>query len=115
MTGHLTGFLVYMSAMLGVIFIAFIVVKKSLTFNSDKHKNNFLKVESSLNLEPRKTLYVIRAGKERFLVSSGIEGCQFMTKIEENNIQEKSEISELNPDKININKFKIPSINLGGI
>ena len=93
MTGYLTGFMVYMMAMLGVIFVALVVVKKSITLGSANQKNNFLKVESSLNLEPRKNLYVVRAGNERFLVSTGVEGCQFMTKIEENNIPLKAEIS----------------------
>ena len=99
MTGYLTGFLVYMLAMLGIIFIALVVVKKSITFSSVKQKNSFLKIESRLNIEPRKNLYVIKAGNERFLVSSGIEGCQFMTKIGEKNIPSKTEIST---DEINI-------------
>ena len=132
MTGHLTGFLVYMLAMLGVIFIAIVVVKKSLTLNTGKRKNNFLKVESSLSLEPRKTLYVVKAGNERFLVSTGIEGCQFMTKIGEDNIQERVEssdmyinkIKELEPSKsikpdiqpiTRASQIKIPAINLGRI
>lgn len=110
MTGYLTGFLVYMLAMLGVIFIAFVVVKKSMSLNSGKQKQSFLKVESSLSLEPRKNLYVVRAGSERFLISTGVEGCQFMTKIGEGNVPERIEI----PDMY-INKIEIPALNSGGI
>ena len=116
MTGHLTGFLVYMLAMLGIIFIALVVVKKSMTFSSVKQKNSFLKIESRLNIEPRKNLYVIKAGNERFLVSSGIEGCQFMTKIGEKNIPSKTEIStdEIKNWGINnpIGKMMIPKLEI---
>ena len=116
MTGYLTGFLVYMLAMLGVIFIALVVVKKSITFSSVKQKNSFLKIESRLNIEPRKNLYVIKAGNERFLVSSGIEGCQFMTKIGEKNIPSKTEIStdEIKNWGINnpIGKMMIPKLEM---
>jgi len=116
MTGHLTGFLVYLLAMLGVIFIAIVVVKKSLNFKSMKQKNTFLKVECSLSLEPRKNLHVIKAGNERFLVATGVEGCQFMTKIEGKNIPLKTETSveEIKNFKINnpINKMMIPKLEI---
>ena len=116
MTGYLTGFLVYMLAMLGIIFIALVVVKKSMTFSSVKQKNSFLKIESRLNIEPRKNLYVIKAGNERFLVSTGIEGCQFMTKIGEKNIPSKTEIStdEIKNWGINnpIGKMMIPKLEM---
>ena len=116
MTGHLTGFLVYMLAMLGIIFIALVVVKKSMTFSSVKQKNSFLKIESRLNIEPRKNLYVIKAGNERFLVSTGIEGCQFMTKLGEKNIPLKTEIStaEIKNWGINnpISKMMIPKLEI---
>lgn len=96
MKGDITGFISYMMAMLGIISVAVVVVKKTLVFNTDRHKNRFLKIESSLNLEPRKNLYVVRAGSERFLISTGLEGCQFMAKINDDNIPEKFEISDIN-------------------
>jgi len=84
MTGYITGFSVYTLAMIGVIFIALVVVKKCLTFTPHKNKNNFLKVENCLNLEPRKNLYVVKAGRERFLIASSGDQCNFMTKLEGN-------------------------------
>lgn len=138
MTGYMTGFLVYMLAMLGVIFIITVVAKKSFNLSTGKRINSFLKVESRLNLEPRKNLYVVKAGKERFLVSTGAEGCQFMTKIEEYNVPELLESSNMNivsineafnktnesvdvleknrcnPHKTQVSQIKIPAINLGG-
>jgi len=106
MTGYLTGFLVYMLAMLGVIFIALVVVKKSLAFKSGKQKAGFLKLESSLSLEPRKNLYVVKAGDERFLISTGVDGCQFMSKIKSDNIKDKIEIPDAYP------QIKIPAMNI---
>ena len=67
-----------------------VFLKKSLSFGPQKGKNNFLKVETCLNLEPRKNLYVIKAGKEKFLISSAGDSCQFMTKLEQNNFQAPS-------------------------
>ncbi len=82
MSGYITGFSVYTLAMIGVIFVALVIVKKCLTFSSHKNKNNFLKVENCLNIEPRKNLYVVKAGTERFLIASSGENCNFMTKLE---------------------------------
>jgi len=84
MTGYIAGFSVYTLAMVGVIFIALVVVKKSLAFAPNKDKSNFLKIENCLNLEPRKNLYVVKAGRERFLISSSGDNCQFMTKLKNN-------------------------------
>jgi flagellar biogenesis protein FliO len=39
-------------------------------------------LESTLPLEPNKTLYVIRTGAERFLLSSTAEGTQLLSKLE---------------------------------
>ena len=84
MSGYILGFTVYTLAILGVIFIGMVVVKKSLNLGEQKSRNNFLKVETSLNLEPRKNLYVIKAGKEKFLIASTGDDCRFMTKLEDN-------------------------------
>ncbi len=82
MSGYITGFSVYTLAMIGVIFVALVVVKKCLTIGPHKNKNNFLKVENCLNIEPRKNLYVVKAGRERFLIASSGDNCSFMTKLE---------------------------------
>lgn len=86
MTGHLLGFVVYTLAMMGIIFLAYLTARKFLSPTGSTGKNNFLKVESFLSIEPRKTIYVVKAGAERFLVSSGADGCRFMTKLEKTNI-----------------------------
>ena len=124
MKGDLTGFIVYVSAMLGIIFVVAFVAQKTFLFTPGKRNPRFLNIESSLNLEPRKNLYVIRAGYERFLIASGTEGCQFMAKIENDNIPECAypkepevvEAPDLTVIKKAINKIKpeIPIGNYGG-
>lgn len=41
-----------------------------------------LEIESVLTLEARKNLYVVRAGNERFLLATSMEGTQFLSKLE---------------------------------
>jgi|GEM_PF-1067364 len=87
MHSYLVNFAIYTLAMLGVIFIAFMVAKKSLSLGSiPGHKNGSLTIENRLSLEPRKNLYIIKAGEERFLISTDIEGSRFLTKLEQNGI-----------------------------
>ncbi len=83
MTGYLVSFTVYTLAMIGIIFIAFVVAKKCmLTGNFNNKNDQFLSIESSLSMGPRKMLYVIKAGNEKFLISSDVEKSTFLTKLE---------------------------------
>lgn len=82
MHNYITVFSVYTLAMIGLIFVGLVVVKKTLAGPYAKNNNNFLKIETSLTIEPRKTLHVVKAGKEKFLIVSSGDNCQFMTKLE---------------------------------
>ena len=116
MSSYITGFSVYTLAMIGVIFIALVVAKKALSFTPHGNKNDFLKIEKCLNLEPRKNLYVIKAGRERFLLATSGEGCQFMTKLATNAseaysnsfLKNSSNEPEINPEKFH--EIEIPEI-----
>lgn len=82
MHSYIIGFSVYTLAMIGIIFIGFTVVKKcSLTRQGAKSRNNFLEIETSLALAPRKTIHVIRAGNERILIASDVDNTSFLTKL----------------------------------
>lgn len=100
--GYLMNFIVYTTAMIGIIFLAVFVYKKfSLTGTS---KSQFLNVEDCINLAPRKQLYVVRAGKERFLIASDVNNTSLISKLDENipvkNISQRS-IDDL-PSIVNI-------------
>lgn len=117
MPSYIAGFAIYTLAMIGIILLGYVVVNKSLQNPLYKRgKKAFLNLESSLMLEPRKAIYVIKAGSERFLVSSGSEGINFLTKLNQDNIPEETDISEnttninstisgLSPELILINNF----------
>ena len=82
MSSYLVGFSVYTLAMIGIIFIGFVVVKKcSMARNGAKSHNNFLEIETSLSIEPRKTIHVIRAGGERVLLATDADRTTFLTKL----------------------------------
>ena len=97
MSGYLTGFIVYTAAMIGVIFLAVFVYKKFSYSGTSKSK--FLNVEDCINLAPRKNLYVVRAGNERFLVASDAERTNLISKLGTNEqtttFEKDSSIDEL--------------------
>lgn len=104
MSTYLLNFIVYTTAMIGVIFIALFVYKKFSCSSISKSK--FLNVEDSISLAPRKNLYVIRAGNERFLVASDAERTSLISKLDENYV--KSEIEPIN--KIDDKIDELPTI-----
>ena len=91
MGGYLVNFTVYTMAMLGLISFAVFVFKKFTdgTMRSDKSK--FLNVEESMSLSPRKTLHVVRAGNERFLIAADIDRTTLISKLETQQTMKKVE------------------------
>lgn len=82
MGGYIVGFGIYTLAMIGIIFIAFVVVKKfSVSRKGAKSHNSFLEIETSLALEPRKTIHVVRAGNEQILIATDADRTTFLTKL----------------------------------
>ena len=110
MSGYLINFIVYTAAMVGIIFLALFVYKKFSYCSVSKSK--FLDIEDCIGLGPRKNLYVIRAGHERFLVASDVDKTSLISKIDIKsnngdviNIQSENMqcVDEL-PSIVNINK-----------
>ncbi len=79
MSTYLVNFIVYTTAMIGIIFLAVLVYKKC-SCNSVS-KSQFLNVEDCISLAPRKNLYVVRAGKEKFLIASDAERTSLISKL----------------------------------
>lgn len=80
MSGYLVSFLVYTSAMIGIIFLALVVFKTFSTKCLTK-KSSMLKVEDSMGLSPRKTLYVINIENERFLIAADVDRTTLISKL----------------------------------
>ncbi len=81
MTSYLFTFIVYTTAMIGMIFLALFVYKKCAVNNSHVSSSKFLEVEDCVNLGVRKQLYVVRAGDEKFLIASDAERTTFLSKL----------------------------------
>ena len=79
--GYLANFMVYTLAMIGVIAIALLVFKNSCSFGSACKSKN-LKILDSLTIAPRKTLYVISTGREKFLIAGDVSKTTLISKLE---------------------------------
>ena len=98
--GHyLVNFAIYTMAMIGLICFALVVYKKfSLGAITTKRKG-ILKIEDALGLSPRKTLYIIKAGEERFLISADIDRTNLISKL---NLKDTTTSTLDEIDKINL-------------
>lgn len=92
MAGYLVNFGIYTMAMLGLIFFALMVYKKFAIGGSFSKvtKNSNLSIEETMTIGPRKTLYVVKAGEERFLIAGDVDKTTLISKLDNNN----SEVSE---------------------
>jgi len=83
MGGYIVNFAVYTMAMLGLIFFAMMIYQKvSQNGGFGIQKSNFLDIEETLSMGPRKALYVVRAGSERFLLASDMDKTSFIAKLD---------------------------------
>ena len=89
--GYLANFIVYTLAMVGVIVFALLIFKNA-TNVSTKAKSGFLKVHDTLSLAPRKTLYVVSAGDEKFLIAGDADRTTLISKL---NSSEKGAITSV--------------------
>ena len=106
MNSYIINFAVYSFAMVGFFLAILFIYKKSVTPSGQLNKKDFLKVENTLKLSPVKTVYVIKAGNEKFLIAGDTANTTMLAKLENNETEEemqeiKEETSaELNPLKI---------------
>ncbi len=100
--GYLTNFIVYTLAMVGVIMLAVLVFKTTTSVNT-KNGSKFLKVHDTLSLGPRKTLYIVSAGEEKFLIAGDIDKTSLISKLNVNSekIEQTSFSRERSIDDIN--------------
>ena len=94
MGGYIANFTVYTLAMLGLISFAVFIFKKFTDGTMRSNNTKFLSVEESMSLSPRKTIHVIRAGNEKFLVASDIDRTTLISKLEAPNFSNKTETLE---------------------
>lgn len=95
MTNYLASFSIYTMAMVGIIFFALFVFK---TFSNKcfSKKSAMLNVEDSMGLSPRKTLYIINADNQRFLIAADVERTTLISQLDS---KSKAEIKPVREDK----------------
>lgn len=80
MGSYIINFSVYTMAMVGVIMLALFVFKFCMGFTPSK-KNSTLKVLETMKLSPKKTLYVIKAEGEKYLIAGDIDNTSLIAKL----------------------------------
>ncbi len=90
--GYLANFMVYTFAMVGVIVIALLVFK-NVTSQGTGTKSKYLKVIDSMSLAPRKTLYIVSTGREKFLIAGDVDKTTLISKLETSASIEPEEVS----------------------
>ena len=86
MGGYIANFAVYTMAMIGLICFAVFVYKKFMSTTASAHGAKYLSVEESMSLTPRKTLHVVRAGNEKFLIASDVDRTTLISRLEWNKV-----------------------------
>lgn len=82
MGSYIMNFTVYTMAMLGLIFFAIYIYKKVINGGLCKNNNKFLSIEETMSINPRKSIMVVRAGNEKFLIASDIDRTTMLSKLE---------------------------------
>ena len=81
MGNYLISFIVYSMAMVGFLVLCLMVYKKTMPNNRCAKNNDELKIENALNLSQRKTIYIVKAGNEKFLIAADAERTTFLSKL----------------------------------
>lgn len=80
--GHyLINFSIYTMAMIGIIFIALFTFK-TLSNGGFSRKSSTLNVVETMKLSARKTLYVVKADNEKFLIAADVDKTSLIAKLE---------------------------------
>ena len=85
MNGYFLNFMVYTLAMVGVMLLSVVIYKKAMSGSFNSKKGRLIKIEESLGLSPKKTLYVVSVEDEKFLIASDADRTSFLAKLKEKN------------------------------
>jgi flagellar biogenesis protein FliO len=94
MTQFIIGFVVYTLGTIGLLLLGYIGVKyflNSLNAPSSKHCKNYLQLESAITIEPRKAVYILKAGNQRFLVATTPENVSFLAELNKDNVMAQAQ------------------------
>ncbi|MCR5260950.1 MAG: flagellar biosynthetic protein FliO [Candidatus Gastranaerophilales bacterium] len=100
-------FLAYTMAMVGFLSVCLLVYKKFYVQTKAGKGNDCLYIENALRLNPKKQIYIVRAGKERFLVASDAENTTMLAKLAENSDVDAAETLKLVSEKSDNSKTEV--------
>lgn len=83
MLTHITAFIFYTLAMIGILLVGFVVYKK-MNINMNAANKGLIKILDNYPIAPKKTLMVVKILDEKFLIASGAEHTTFLAKLEDN-------------------------------
>ena len=83
MAHYLMKFIFYTCGVIGLLLIAFVVAKNSLILgpNAFSKKKGNLEIEESLAISSRKTLHIVKAFNEKFLIASDANSTTLLAKL----------------------------------
>ena len=113
MGGYLANFSVYTFAMIGFLFVAVAIYKKTSVNGLQTSKNGGMEIEESLSLSPRKRLHVVRVNGQKFLIAADLERTEFLAKLDETeSISNSGNVIKLNQTPVLVSKpeSKVTSI-----
>lgn len=91
MGSYIANFTVYTMAMLGLIFFAIFVYKKFMEGGLSNKNSKHLSIEETMPINPRKSLLIVRAGSERFLVASDMDRTTLLSKLDSDTTQRSTQ------------------------
>lgn len=83
MGGYAVNFTVYVLAMTGLICFAVFICKKIMAGGFANKCTRYIEIEDTLSINPRKSLHVVRAGNEKFLIASDFDRTSLISKLNE--------------------------------
>lgn len=111
MAHYIISFTVYTMAMSGLIAFALFIYRKIMGVNSVSKKTKILSIEETMSINPRKTLMIVKAGNERFLLASDVDKTSLIAKLESNETLTQS----ANPTKTVMSNTKSTIVDLNSI
>lgn len=94
MNSYIVNFATYTLAMVGFIVLILFVYKKAMYTPINAKNREYLNVENVLKLSPTKTVYIIKAGTERFLVAGDSTNTTLLAKLDSENINHALSVEE---------------------
>lgn len=81
MMTYVSAFIFYTLAMMGILFVGFVIYKKTFLADKSSSQGN-IKILESFAIAPKKVLMIIKVKNERFLIATGDTYTTFLAKLE---------------------------------